>query len=144
MRGLGEVAMPLVYLACMEMPEPLVGAFDGDKDLLAWFGTLRASWQKAIAAWVMEPKSEEARKRRCEQAAERLLQTMEAEQELPPMLAQRLRRVRYALLGWEHLSLSCKREFLMAIFGTRGEDARERQIQKMIEECRLRGSRLDS
>lgn len=135
--------MQLVYLACMEMPELLVDAFEGDKDLLAWVGTLRASWQKVIAAWVMEPKSEEARRRRCEPTAERLLQTMEAEQELPPMLAQRLRPVRYALAGWEQLSLSCKREFLMAIFGTRGEEARERQIEKMVQVCRLRGSKIE-
>ena len=133
--------MQLVYLACMEMPELVVEAFDGDKDLLLWVTALRASWQKEIAAWVMEPKSEAARRRRCEQTAERLLQTMQAEKELPPMLAQPLGRVRNAPAGWECLSLSRKRELLVAIFGARGEEARERHITKMVEACRLKGSK---
>ena len=135
--------MQLVYLACMEMPELLMKAFDGDKALLAWVGTLRGSWQKEIAAWVLEPKSEEARRRRCEQTAERLLQTMEAEKQLPPMLELRLRRVPHALAGWAKLSLPRKRELLVAIFGMRGEEARERQIEKMVELCHLRGSKIE-
>jgi len=134
--------MQLVYLACMELPELLVEAFDGDKDLLAWVGTLRGSWQKEIGAWVMEPKSEAARWRRCEQIAERLLQTMGAERELPPLLAQRLCRVRHAREGWEQLSLSAKRELLTSVFGARGEEASERHIAKMVEVCRVKYSKI--
>lgn len=137
--------MQIFYLARMEMPELLIEAFDGDRDLRAWAGTLRGSWQKAIAVWVMEPKGKEARQRRCAQMAERLLQTMEAEQELPPLLAQRFRRTKDAIAGWENLTLSCRREFLMAIFGARREEAREKQIIKMVEVCSVRGSKkLDS
>ncbi len=136
--------MQLVYRACMVLPEMLVEAFDGDEDLLAWVRTLRGSWQKDISAWVMEPKSEEARKRRCEHTAERLLQTMEAEQQLPPMLAQRLHRAPHALAGWERLSVSRRRELLLAVFGARGEETRERHITKMIESCQARAAETDS
>ena len=63
-------------MAHVELPQLLIGACDGDARI----------WQRFVGAWVMEPKSEEARLRRAGRA-ERLLQTMKAERELPPLLA---------------------------------------------------------
>jgi len=132
----------LVYCLRMEMPGLLVEAFDGDEELLAWMGTLQESWQRYIAKWVMEPKSDEAKQRRCEGMAERLLMTMEGERELPPMLAQRLRGRRDAMAGWEAMSLNRRRYFLMPYFGAKGDAARETQIVRLVEACVAKGVRL--
>jgi len=139
--GLDGVAMRIVYLAGMELPPLLVEAFDGDEDLLAWVGTLRESWRRWFAHWIMEPKSEEVRQRRADQMAERLLLTMEAEQELPPMLAHRLRHTRYAMAGWERMVLNRRRTYLMVLFGMRSAEARERQLARIVEACVARGAR---
>jgi hypothetical protein len=127
----------------MEMPPLLLEAFDGDEDLLAWVAALRDSWQRWISGWIMEPKSEEARQRRADQMAERLLLTMEAERgELPPLLAQRLRRTPHAMAGWERTILNRKRTYLMVFFGTRSVEAREKQLARIVEACVAKGSRV--
>ena len=124
------------------LPEMLVGAFDGDEDLLAWFGTLRESWQRYIAQWVLEPKSKEARLRRCEGIAERLLLTMEAEQELPGFLARRLRGTKDAMAGWEKMSVNRRRDFLLPLFRAKSDEARETQMLRLLEASVAKGRRV--
>ena len=125
----------------MELPPLLVEAFDGDEDLLAWVATFRESWHRWFSHWIMEPKSEEARQRRADQMAERLLLTMEAEQEMPPLLAQRLRHTRCAMAGWERTVLNRRRTYLMHLFGTRSVEAREKVLTQIVEACVAKGSR---
>ena len=50
----------------------------------AFFESLTFSYRKAISTWVSEPKSVASRRRRAEQIAERLLETMEAEHRICP------------------------------------------------------------
>ena len=57
-----------------------------DKSLRRWFDGLNYSTRNEINKWIVQPKSNQARQRRAEQIAERLLATMEAERELPPIL----------------------------------------------------------
>jgi len=57
-------------------------------------------------------KSAEARERRA-QIAERLLATMEAERELPPILQVAFARNSRAREGWERMSLSRRRNALV-------------------------------
>ena len=117
------------------LPDLLMAAFDGDEELLAWVGTLRPSWQREIARWVMEPKSEQARLRRCDGMAERLLLTMEAERELPQQLARRLRGTRDGWLGWERLSVNRRRDYLLTYFGAKSVEARENQLARLVAAC---------
>ena len=126
-------------LLCMEMPQLLVKAFDGDEALRAWVGTLRPSWQREIARFVMEPKSEEAKQRRCDAMAERLLLTMEAEREMPGFLAQRLKGTRDAMAGWERMTVNCRQTYLLTVFGAKSEAARENQVVRMVEACVAKG-----
>jgi uncharacterized protein YdeI (YjbR/CyaY-like superfamily) len=121
------------------LPRNLIDAFDGDEDLLAWVGTLRPSWQREIARWVEEPKSEEARARRCAGMAERLLLTMEAEEELPGFLARRLKGTRDAWAGWERMSVNRRRDFLLMVFGAQSEGARENQVVGLVEAAVAKG-----
>jgi hypothetical protein len=123
----------------MEMPPLLVEAFDGDDELLQWVGTLRESWQRYIAQMVMEPVSDDAKQRRAESWAERLLQTMEAEQELPPLLARRLRTTRDAAAGWERMARNRRLDYLLTIFGARSEAATETQVVRWLDACVAKG-----
>ncbi len=128
-------------MARLEMPGLLVEACDGDEALLEWVGELRESWQRWIGKNILEPQSDEAKERRAESWAEKLLMTMEAEKDLPPGLSARLKRTRYAADGWEKMSVSRRRDFLITIFGAKGLEARENRIVFWLEACVAKGKK---
>jgi uncharacterized protein YdeI (YjbR/CyaY-like superfamily) len=79
-------------------------------------------------------KQSETRKRRSEQMAEHLMETMEAERELPPILQVALARNPKAKAGWEVMPPSHRRFHLLGIFGYRNPESRARRIAKAVEE----------
>jgi uncharacterized protein YdeI (YjbR/CyaY-like superfamily) len=104
-----------------------------DRSLRRWYDELNYSTRNDIFKWVTEPKSAEARARRTEQIAERLLNVMEAERELPPILQVAFARHRRAREGWDLMSASRRRGHLLGIFYYRTPDARARRIGKMLD-----------
>src|ERR1700675_4054778 len=64
----------------VNIPDELKRILSEDRSLRRWYDELNYSARNDIAKWVAEPKSAEARVRRAEQIAERLLNVMEAEQ----------------------------------------------------------------
>jgi uncharacterized protein YdeI (YjbR/CyaY-like superfamily) len=80
-------------------------------------------------------KSVEARQRRAEQIAERLMLTMEGERELPPVLEVAFRRVPAARKGWELMTKVQRRSNLMAVFYYQSPEAREKRVKKVVEDC---------
>jgi len=114
-------------------PPELKRAMAGDRALERWYDALNYSTRKYIAEWITEVKSAEARIRRAEQLAERLLSTMEAEQELPPLLRLAFARTSRALEGWQRMSPSRRRAQLLAIFYYRSPEARARRVAKAVE-----------
>src|ERR1017187_7183090 len=70
-----------------ELPDELAVLLDEEPGLREWYGELTEYMRREIGKWVMGVKSDEARTRRAEQMAERLLATMEGERELPPVIA---------------------------------------------------------
>jgi len=114
-------------------PAELKSAMAGDRALLRWYEALNYSTRKWITDWMTEVKSAEARARRGEQLAERLLATMEAEQELPPLLRLAFSRTPHALDGWERMSKTQRRGHLLAIFYYRDPEARARRLDKVVE-----------
>jgi uncharacterized protein YdeI (YjbR/CyaY-like superfamily) len=84
--------------------------------LLHWYGRLNCSTRKEIAAWITDVKSTEARARRADLIAERLLATMEGERELPPILQVAFAHNARAREGWERMSLSRRRGHWLGIF----------------------------
>lgn len=106
-----------------------------DRRLRRWFEQLNYSTRKAIAEWIADVKSPEARVRRAEQIAERLLATMEAERQLPPVLQAEFVRDPRARAGWERMSSSRRRAELLAIFYYRDPQARARRVAKTIREA---------
>ena len=117
------------------VPVELKRFFKEDAYLRRWFEKLNYSIRNEIGKWIMQVKSPEARARRAEQMAERLLATMEAERDLPPALQLAFARDGRALQGWQRMSPSRRRGQLLAIFYYRSPEARARRIDKVVQEA---------
>jgi hypothetical protein len=103
--------------------------------LQRWFKQLNYSTRKNISDWIGAVQSSQARVRRAEQIAERLLATMEAERELPPILEITFSRNARAREGWNLMSGAHRRAQLLAVFYYRTPDARARRIAKLVAEA---------
>jgi uncharacterized protein YdeI (YjbR/CyaY-like superfamily) len=88
-----------------------------------------------IGRWVTQVKSAEARERRAEQFAERMLSTLEAERELPPILRIAFAQRPQAREGWERMSRSHRRAHLLGIFYYKSPEARARRVERLIEDA---------
>ncbi len=117
------------------LPPGLKKILAEDRALRSWFDKLNYSTRKYIADWITDVKSAEARRRRTEQIAERLLAVMEAEQELPPLLRIAFARDPVAYNGWQLMTPAKRRGHLFGIFYYRNPDAQGRRIEKMLEEA---------
>ena len=117
------------------VPAELKHFFQEDAYLRRWFEKLNHSTRSEIGRWIVQVKSPEARVRRGEQMAERLLAVMEAEHELPPVLQLAFARDPHALEGWKRMSLSHRRRHLFAIFYYRTPEARARRIEKSLQDA---------
>jgi len=117
------------------VPAELDRIFAQNRTLRCWVGQMSPSMRAEIAKWVHQPKSTEARARRADQMAERLLAAMEAELELPPVLKLTFARNPVAHDGWEHMSPAKRRSHLLGIFGYRSPESRAKRIQKMLDEA---------
>jgi len=115
------------------IPAELNGIFAESKRLKKWFESLSYSYRRWIADWIAEPKSAASRERRADQIAERLMETMEAERELPPLIKTAFERNAVAREGWRRMTARQRRGELMAIFYYRTPEARQRRLQKVLE-----------
>jgi uncharacterized protein YdeI (YjbR/CyaY-like superfamily) len=117
------------------VPDELQTFLSEDRSLRRWYDELNHSTRNDIAKWIGEPKSAEARVRRAEQIAERLLAVMEAEHELPPILQRAFAHHPRAREGWDGMSASRRRGHLFGIFYYRTPDAQARRIDKMLDDA---------
>jgi uncharacterized protein YdeI (YjbR/CyaY-like superfamily) len=124
------------------IPDELRRILSEDRSLRRWYDGLNHSTRSDIAKGITEPKSGEARIRRAEQIAERLLNVMEAERELPPILHVAFARHPRAREGWDSMSASRRRGHLFGIFYYRTPDARARRIDKMLDEANALAEKL--
>ena len=108
--------------------------FRQSKQVQKYFDSLSYSMRRYIAAWIEEGKHAETRRRRAEQMAERLLATMEAERELPPVLQVALQHNPKARTGWDLMPPGHRRSHLLSIFYYRDPESRARRIAKAVEE----------
>lgn len=122
-----------------ELPDELASLLEEEVGLRAWYDGLGEYTRREIGKWVQGVKSEDARARRAAQMAERLLATMEAERELPPLIATALRRRPKALAGWERMSVTHRREHLLAVFYYQTPESREKRLAKLVEASEARG-----
>jgi len=115
-------------------PAELLRELGESKRLLKFFESLNPSRRNEIAKWIAEPRNEETRRRRARQIAERLMETMEAERDLPPIMQLAFRQNPKAYEEWERMSQSHRRAHLLAIFYYRTPEARANRVAKMIKE----------
>src|SRR5262249_20894593 len=101
--------------------------------LLKFFESLSPSRRNEIAKWIAQCKTSEARTRRSRQIAERLMETMEAERELPPIMQVAFRQNPRAAEQWQKMSQSHRRAHLFRIFYYREPEARARRVAKVID-----------
>lgn len=123
-----------------ELPDVLEALLDDEAGLRKWYDAMSESMRREIGKWILGVKSEEARMRRAQQMAERLLATMEAEVELPPVVARALRGRPKAKAGWERMTSTQRRSELMGVFYYQTPEARERRVQKLVEGAERRAA----
>lgn len=116
-----------------ELPDELAALLDEEPGLRDWYNHLTEYMRREIGKWVNAVKSDAARMRRAEQMAERLLATMEAEQELPPAILTMFRARPKARAGWSRMTPTQRRSELLAVFYYRTVEARERRMEKLCE-----------
>jgi uncharacterized protein YdeI (YjbR/CyaY-like superfamily) len=126
------------------VPAELKRLFNQDPSLYKWFKQMNYSTRSEIGKWIGQVKSAEARVRRAEQLAERLLAVMDAERELPPVLQLAFARDARAREGWNRMSPTQRRGQLLAIFYYRTPEARARRIEKTLQEASARAERNSS
>ncbi len=118
-----------------EIPTQLAKILKKQKRLAKWYEGLSESTRWDIAKWIDSVKNEEARERRAEQMAERLMMTMEGERELPPVIDVAFRATPAARKGWEKMTAVQRRSNLLAVFYYQSPEAREKRVKKVVEDC---------
>jgi uncharacterized protein YdeI (YjbR/CyaY-like superfamily) len=114
--------------------EELLRVLRQSKALQKFYQSLSYSNRREIAKWIGEGKHAETRRRRSQQMAERMMQVMEGERELPPVLQVAFHRNPRARAGWELMPPSHRRWHLFGIFGYRNPESRARRVAKAMEE----------
>ncbi len=117
------------------VPPELAKLLKTQKRLAKWFEGLSEPTRWEIAKWIDGVKSAEARQRRVDQLAERLMLTMEGEKELPPVIDVAFRRTPAARKGWEAMTKAQRRSHLLGVFYYRSPEAREKRVRKVVEDC---------
>ena len=117
------------------MPAEFEKALKSDRALRKWFDGLSEYTRRTFCAMVGEAKTPEARAKRAEQMAERLMLAMEGEQETPPILRLAFARQPLAERGWNLMTKAQRRGHLMGIFYYQSAEGRERRAAKAIEEA---------
>ena len=123
-----------------ELPDELDTLLDEADGLREWYDALTEYTRREIGKWILGVKSDEARIRRAQQMAERLLATMEAEIELPPAIARAFAKRPKAREGWAKMTDVQRRNGLMAVFYYQSPEAREKRIAKLCDEAEKRAS----
>jgi len=76
------------------VPAELAAILKADRALRKWFNELSPSMRREIGKWVNEAKSGEARQKRADKIAERMLLAMEGEEQPPPTLRRIFQQIR--------------------------------------------------
>jgi len=116
------------------MPPELARELSQSKRLKKFYESFNDSTRYEIARWVGLGKHAETRRRRAQQIGERLMETIEAEQTLPPLIERSLMQNPLARKGWELMPARHRRSHLIGIFGYRSPESRARRLAKAIEE----------
>ena len=112
------------------------------KRLQEFFDSLEPSQQEFINQSILQAKKKATRLRRAAHVAEWLMEVMEAERELPPLIKTALARNPGARHGWERMPALLRRKCLMHILRSPYPDTRERTLGYALKEF-AQGSAAD-
>ncbi len=116
----------------VSQPGELLRVLRQSKALARFYESLSYSTRSEIAKWILAAKQKQTRLRRSEQMAERLMETMEAERELPPLIKVALTLNPKARAGWARMPAGRRRGELLGIFYYRNPESRARRVAKAI------------
>jgi hypothetical protein len=117
----------------LTLPPELERALNQDRGIRRWFDRLSFSVRRWIVEFVADAKAADTRGRRAERIAEQILETMEAELELPPMIRLAFNRNPGSEQAWRRLTAKQRRDRLFSLFHYRTPQSRMKRIEKMIE-----------
>ena len=125
---------------------PLLGhAFRGSRRLHKYYDSLDPSTLDWIQHLLQRPKTEKTRKKIAGEIAEWLMESMEAERDLPPLITSAFARNSHAAAGWKKMPASLRRKYLLGIFYSRYPETRARSVARMMEEiAERRGGQTSS
>ncbi len=134
--GLAEIVLePDLEERVASVPIELERLLKQDRALKKWFAELSYSARFDIGRNITALKSPEARVRRAEQTAERMLLAMEGERELPPILQVAFRGQPKALAGWQSMTPIQRRGHLLGVFYYQSPEARQKRAEKTVAEA---------
>jgi hypothetical protein len=116
-----------------ELPDELAALLDEEDGLRAFYDSMSEYARREIGKWIAGVKGEDARLRRVEQTAERLLLTMEGERELPPVVEAAFRLRPKARAGWKNMTEHQRRHELFAVFYYRTPESRAKRVQGLCD-----------
>src|SRR5262249_6484272 len=115
-------------------PQELAQLLQQSPRLRKFYESLNPSTRRDIARRIGDPKSSDARKRRAEHLAVHLMETIEAERQLPPLIERSLAQTPLAREGWKLMPPRLRRWHLLGILGYRGPESRARRLEKAVQE----------
>jgi hypothetical protein len=116
-----------------ELPDELAVLLDEEEGLREFYESFSESMRREMGKWVAGVKSEDARMKRVEQLAERLMGAMEGEKELPPVVAAAFKRRPKAKAGWAKMTQLQRRGELLAVFYYQSPEARLKRVERLCD-----------
>jgi uncharacterized protein YdeI (YjbR/CyaY-like superfamily) len=119
----------------LTLPKELERTLNQDRTIRKWFDRLNFAIRKSLVDYVSDAKAADTRLNRADRVAEQLLETMEAELELPPMIRLAFNRNPGAEQVWRSMTETQRRHNLLSIFFRRTPQSRMQRIQRMIDQA---------
>jgi len=115
-------------------PKEMLQVLSESKRLTKYYESFNYSTRREIARWISLGKQHETRLRRSQQLGVRLMEAMEAERELPPLIERALALNPLARRGWQLMPPGHRRSHLLGIFYYRNPESRARRLEKAVQE----------
>src|SRR4051812_32541201 len=108
-----------------------------------FYSGLSPSARTEIARFVAMQKTPATRTKQAERWAELLLETIEAERELPPLVRRAFEANPKAWRGWQGMTPKQRRRELMSICYYRSPEARQRRLEKLVSWALKRAEKVE-
>ena len=118
----------------VDIPALLKKEIEEDEELLAYYKSFSYSLRKYFADHITGAKSKQIQKKRAEELAVILMQMLDAEKNLPPILEAEFARNPKAKKGWELMSAAHRRSHLRGIFYYKDPESRARRMMKAVKQ----------